>query len=195
MNRAALVLCCLLAGCAVAPPDNLSDSVWAARHAALANLNAWNLDGRIGVLTSTEGWHGSVFWKQRSAGYQIELVGPLGQGRTRIEGDAGGVRVWSASGETYAAADLDQLMERELGLPIPMTGLIYWVRGLPDPNLSGTVMSGDEQGRLRRLEQGGWVIEFTRYEPYLGHDLPTRIKATRGDLRVKLAIARWAPGT
>lgn len=195
MSRAALLLCWLLAGCAAAPSTPLSDGAWAARRAALEDLRSWSLDGRIGVLTPTEGWHGALLWQQRGETYRIELVGPLGQGRTRIEGDSGGVRVWTAEGETYAAADPDRLVTQVLGLPVPVAGLVYWVRGLPDPHLPGTVMSGDDQGRLARLEQGGWVIEFSRYESHLGRELPTRIKAVRDDLQVKLAIGRWATGS
>ncbi len=75
---------------------------------------------------------------------------------------------------------------------LPVNGLRYWVRGLPEPG-STPVLQTDASGRLTRLEQNGWIIEYPAYAPtsILNLDLPERIVARRPDLSVKLVIEQW----
>ena len=56
------------------------------------------------------------------------------------------------------------LLEQTLGLRLPVTGLRYWVRGLPAPGPTALLQT-DAAGRLTRLEQNGWVIEYPSYAP------------------------------
>jgi outer membrane biogenesis lipoprotein LolB len=50
---------------------------------------------------------------------------------------------------------------KRLGVRLPVNGLRYWVRGLPEPG--STPGQTDADGRLTRLEQNGWVIEYPAY--------------------------------
>jgi outer membrane lipoprotein LolB len=51
----------------------------------------------------------------------------------------------------------------------------------------------DGQLLPRQIEQGGWKIEYSRWQldPFSGLQMPSRIDAQRGKSRVKLAIDRW----
>lgn len=183
--------CMLLAACAPRPPvEPIARDPWLARQAVLTNLQEWAIAGRIGVTTEREGWHASLFWTQQGPNYRIDLIGPLGQGRIGIEGDASGVTVQTADGRVMSAEDPEILLEEAVGVRVPVTGLKYWVRGLPAP-VQYAGLTGDEQGRLTRLEQGGWVIDYTDYESVAGLDLPARLRARRGDLQVRLVIREW----
>lgn len=153
-------------------------------------MQDWSLTGRIGVTQAAEGWHGSVHWEQQGPYYAIDLIGPLGQGRTRIEGGGQGVVVRTADGQLLRAVDPQQLLEEAVGVRIPVEGLVYWVRGMPDPTRPSE-LTGDQQGRLIHLEQDGWMIDYSRYEPVAALELPTRIRARQGDLQVKLAVQDW----
>lgn len=186
-----LMSCILLAACAPrAPLGPIARDPWLARKAVLINLQEWAISGRMGVTTEHEGWHASLFWTQQGQNYQIDLIGPLGQGRIRIQGDASGVTVQTADGRVISAEDPERLLEETLGVRVPVTGLKYWVRGLPAA-VQYTELTGDEQGRLTHLEQGGWVIDYSDYEPVAELDLPTRIRARQGDLQVRLVIGQW----
>ena len=181
----------LLSACATAPPSQpLAESPWPARQAALSALQDWGLSGRIGVIKAAEGWHANLHWTQQGQRYAIELIGPLGQGRLRIEGDGQGVVAHTADGQTLRAPDPEALLEQAAGVRIPVGGLVYWIRGLPDPAL-GSEMVGDAAGRLTHLEQDGWAIDYTDYEAVAALDLPTGIRARQGEVQVKLAIREW----
>jgi outer membrane lipoprotein LolB len=61
---------------------------------------------------------------------------------------------------------------------------------VPDP-AQPSELAGDEQGRLTRLEQGGWVIDYPAYGQVAALELPTRIQAQRDQIKVKLVIEQW----
>ena len=183
----------LLVGCAVAPSMSPEAAkAWTARQAVLLNLTGWQAAGRIGVINGQEGWHAGFQWTQQDSGYRIDLIGPLGQGRVRVEGDAREVRIQTADGQTQIAPDPDALLEQAVGARLPVQGLRYWIRGLPEPGAAPT-FEIDAGGRLTRLEQNGWIIEYPAYgyAAPLRLELPERIIARRQDLSVKLVIEEW----
>jgi len=163
---------------------------WAARQELLGDLQRWDLSARISVVHGDEGWHGSVRWRQTPTGYSIDMVGPLGQGRIAIDGSRGRVELLTADGRQLTATDADALLAEATGLAVPISGLFYWIRGLPAPEIPGDLV-GDEQGRLTRLRQGGWSIDFARYTQIQNLQLPARITAQQDDLEVRLAINSW----
>lgn len=184
----------LLTGCAVSPmmsPE--ATKAWTTRQTVLQNLTQWNAVGRIGVINGADGWHAGFQWVQQDSGYRIDLIGPLGQGRVRVEGDEQAVRIQTADGQTQTAPNPDALLEQAVGARLPVNGLRYWIRGLPEPGATPTLQT-DADGRLIRLEQNGWIIEYPAYAyaAPLSLELPERIVARRQDLSVKLIIEDWS---
>ncbi len=191
--RGAAILSLLLCGCAALPtlsPE--AASAWTARQTALTQLTTWQADGRIGVVSGQDGWHANFQWAQQESAYRIDLIGPLGQGRVIVESGGQDVRIQTQDGQNWTAPDADDLLEQSLGVRLPVNGLRYWVRGLPEPG-STPILQTDASGRLTRLEQNGWVIEYPAYAPTsrINLDLPERIVARRPDLSVKLVIEQW----
>ena len=187
------VLIALLSGCAIPPATSPeAAAAWTARQNRLARISTWQADGRIGVVSGQDGWHANFQWAQQDSGYRIDLIGPLGQGRVIVESNGTEARVQTQDGQSWTAPDADALLEQSLGVRLPVNGLRYWARGLPEPGSTPTLQT-DAQGRLTRLEQNGWVIEYPAYAPtsILNLDLPERIVARRQDLSVKLIIEQW----
>lgn len=187
------VLIALLSGCAIPPATSPeAAAAWTARQNRLARISTWQADGRIGVVSGQDGWHANFQWAQQNSGYRIDLIGPLGQGRVVVESNGTEARIQTQDGQSWTAPDADALLEQSLGVRLPVNGLRYWARGLPEPGSTPTLQT-DAQGRLTRLEQNGWVIEYPAYAPtsMLNLDLPERIVARRQDLSVKLIIEQW----
>ncbi len=176
------------------PPTNISDTaiadLWTARRKALENLHHWQIKGRVGIIRGEEGWHADFRWQQHAPDYRIDVVGPLGQGRVLIKGSDQAIQVKTQDGRRWNAPDPDTALENGLGVRLPLSGLRYWVRGLPAP---GTVddQQMDAKGRLTVLEQKGWIIKYPAYVQTETVDLPARITAKRIGLSVKLAIEQW----
>lgn len=181
----------LLTGCATPPISSpAAQNAWAARQPLLAKLSHWRTVGRIGMVNEQDGWHANFQWDQQGPAYRIDLIGPLGQGRVVVQGDAEQVSIQTQDGQNWTASDADALLEQSLGVQLPVKGLRYWVRGLPEPG-AAPVIETDAEGRLTRLEQNGWIIDYPAYTPAGGIELPARMVARRSDLSVKLVIEQW----
>ena len=66
------------------------------------------------------------------------------------------------------------------------------MRGLrapaPQPK---AIIHRDEAGRLQRLEQSDWDIQYTRFEHIDGWNWPRRLNLATGELVVRLVIDEW----
>lgn len=188
---AACAVPALLWGCAglpLPPPDELEAAAPAAAHDAGI---AFRLAGRIGVLHDGKSFSGSLRWRHGAEEDEIFLLSPLGQGVARIVRNAHGVFLETAEGQTYRAGDVESLTEEVLGWRLPARGLQYWVAGRAAPDSPSSSETG-EDGRLRRLGQDGWRIDYLGYRPVQGVDLPARLEmAMDGRLEVRLVIDNW----
>ena len=83
-------------------------------------------------------------------------------------------------------------MESQLGWQLPVSNLLWWIRGLPAPD-SRSRVSLDGNGRLATLQQDDWHVEYLGYAEENGLTLPSRIKLEGRDLQITLVIKDWQP--
>ncbi len=152
-------------------------------------LNAWQLVGRLGVTTEREGWQATLDWRQTEDRYAIRIIGPFGQGTVELTGSGDFVVLRDSEGQSVVSDDPESLLFGQLGVKVPVEALRYWVLGLPAPGPGTPVL--DAYGRLARLAQGGWTIEFLDYAPEGQVELPGRIFVRNDAARVRLVISRW----
>ncbi len=201
-NLLLVVLAVLLTACAEIPlrpadTDANARQAWQIRQQALSSLQAWNLTGRIAIQAGQEGWHAALDWSQYGPQYDIKLSTPLGQEALHLQGDEDSVVMRTGDG-AQRAENAETLLYNRLGWRIPVNGLRFWVLGLPDPDAPAVSQQDSEldaQGRLIRLSQSGWEIDFRRYVSVDGIDLPNKIfltnRQTGANLEVRLVIQKW----
>jgi outer membrane lipoprotein LolB len=180
----------LLTACASRPPLMVTyPGQWPAHAQAALDWQDWELQGRVALRMDDEGWHGGLHWTQRADAYAIRISGPFGQGGVQLEGEAGRVRL--QQGERVSrAADAEALMRQELGWSLPLAGLDHWVRGVPrHPDQAR--LAFDAQGRLARIEEAGWVVDYQGYDEGTAPPLPTRISLEQAGLRLRLVVDQW----
>ncbi|MGD2113070.1 MAG: lipoprotein insertase outer membrane protein LolB, partial [Gammaproteobacteria bacterium] len=167
-----LVLALLLAGCAGRPVLD-TDRATPAAMPPVTEYPVWRLRGRTSLVRGEQGWHAGMHWSEADGHYRLNLSGPLGQGAVQIDGEADGIiRLQTADGVEYTAQDVDTLVEAVTGWRFPVSGIRYWVRGVPAP---GPFVRADRDasGRLEHLLQDGWDIRYSRYRTVAGRDWPT----------------------
>jgi len=178
----------LLAGCSTLPgPEFPGTDPSAARRAQVAD---WQLRGRVSLTQGEQGWHAGLDWENHPDGYRLQLAGPLGQGALQLTGNAAQVMLEDARGRHYSAADAESLLLQVTGWELPVSGLQDWVRGLPTQGTPASVTL-DEAGRIARLEQSGWIIDYQRFATVNGMQWPTRLRLVRADLALRLVIDQW----
>ncbi len=165
---------------------------WQAHKQRISSLDAWQINGKVGIRAPKDSGSGTLFWLQRQDYYDIRLSGPLGRGAARLTGRPGEILLEVANQGRYQAASPEQLLQDQLGLNLPVSHLLWWIRGLPSPD-SKSRLNLDGQSHLAQLSQAGWYVEYLSYAEQNGFWLPERIKLSGYDLQVTLVIKDWQP--
>lgn len=181
LQRAIACVALALAGCATGPIA--VDS--AASRAAIAPGPdvPFDLSGRVSAKRGNEGISAGYRWQHDPPRDEVLFTTPLGAAAARLEGDAAGARLEFADGNVRGATDIEALAEQALGAPLPLRGLVWWIRAKPRPG-SAFHQESDEAGRLGVLHQDGWQIVFA----YADAGSPRRLVLTREDVEVRLSI-------
>ena len=189
-----IVLAVLVSGCAVAPPVSTERMHWAERQQAIGAMEAWSLTGRVAVKLNGDGWNAHLRWQQSGESYRIRVFDPFGRTLALIEGDANRAVLRTAEGDMREATDPETLMDEQFGWHLPLTGMRYWLRGIPAAASVPEFLRLDAQGRPELLQQAGWSITYADFACAHPFALPTRIGMTHQYISVRLAVADWVRG-
>ena len=165
---------------------------WQAHKQQISSLDAWQINGKVGIRAPKDSGSATLFWLQRQDNYDIRLSGPLGRGAARLTGRPGNVTLEVANQGRYEASSPEELLGEQLGWSLPVSHLVWWVRGLPAPGSKSRVALNADS-RLGQLEQDGWKIEYLSYVEQNGFWLPERVKLHGTDLDVTLVVKDWQP--
>ncbi|QEY58213.1 outer membrane lipoprotein LolB [Pseudomonas sp. C27(2019)] len=195
LNLVTLSVLLTLTGCShFSSKEQLSGSgqasSWQAHKQQITPLDAWQINGKLGIRSEQESGSAILFWLQRQDYFDIRLSGPLGQGSTRLTGRQGAVSLEIANRGTFKATTAEALMQQQLGWSLPVENLLWWVRGLPAPRSKSQAQLNNDSV-LTTLKQDQWLIEYLSYRNENGVQLPERIKLTGAGLNITLVIKQW----
>jgi outer membrane lipoprotein LolB len=132
-----------------------------------------------------------VYWQQGADDYQMRFNAPLGQGALLLKGNYHQVTLRTADNKVFQADNPDTLLTQVLKLELPVTGLHYWIRGLPAPISTPKRLNLNENGYLHSLYQDGWQIEYLSYFNESDPHLPKQIYLENHQFQVKMVISQW----
>lgn len=195
--RLSLGALCLaaLAGCATPgsttsqQSTERSDGQWQEQLDEVKGFTSWNLIGKVGLRTPQDSTSANLDWRQTPWQYRLLVTGPIGAGRSTLEGRDGRVSLTNSEGR-FEADSPEELMEQQLGWSLPVSNLTDWVRGLPaegQPHES----TEDSLGFPDTLSQDGWEIDYRSWHNVDGVWLPSRLVMTYDDLRATLVVNQW----
>lgn len=205
-RRACLLIAAILtlAGCATHPivepgPAASGPEVQAARvarEAALAAQRDWGLDGRVAVSSDGQGGSARIEWRQQGSRFDVTVSAPITRQSWRLSGEPGHARIDGLAGGPREGVSAQDLLMQATGWTIPVDSLVFWLRGRAAPGGGGESVF-DRDGRLTRLQQSGWTIDYewpAATQPASAQPiLPVRIDARRATARVRLAVDHWLP--
>ncbi|HEX5635503.1 MAG TPA: lipoprotein insertase outer membrane protein LolB [Gammaproteobacteria bacterium] len=179
-----------------APPDARQ---WQQHQQNMVSISHWQLLGKLAMHNGHDGGQVDVFWQQQDEqNYEIKLVAPFGAGTTVVTAVPGQVMLATSRGENITADNIEQLLAQIPDWTFPVTGLRFWVLGIPSPQSTPGYMRWHEQGGLAVMEQDGWRIELENYAPSGNYYLPRKIfmrrvekKNSQDDVELKLVIRQW----
>lgn len=185
----------IITGCAttpsVAPLTAELQQKFADHERGLASLSLWSFTGRIAVQAGNDGWSGTIHWAQHDQNYVIEIRGPVGAGTVRLNRSGQGSVLRLSDEQSFTGRDARALLVEHFGWDIPVDALQLWIIGRPDPALDKQ-FELDGTGRLLRLRQSGWDVEYKRYARTGNFDLPEKIFARNERAQLRLFVDEWS---
>jgi outer membrane lipoprotein LolB len=159
------VLALMVAGCTINPPLPTRPSTDA--------IAAFTFSGRIAVRQGETRHYAKLDWRHDSAGDEILLTTPLGQGVAEITRDASGAHLMLADQRRFFAPDWSELSAEVFGFRLPLRASARWLLG-------------------EVADTEGWRISVVERESAAPDALPTVIELERDDIAVRLKIDEWS---
>ncbi len=194
LGGATMVLnaCSAFSPTALQTPSPHIAQLWQEQQQFVHEHPQWTLQARITAHSEDDGWNGKLYWRQQRDGYQLRLTAPFGQGGLQLDGGLRHVVMRTSDGRSFEAPDAEALLSQHMGWELPLDNLRYWVRGVPAPGDDAPQLSLDDSGRISRLSQGDWQIDYPAYRKVKGKKLlPRKVFLENDDFSVRLVIDRW----
>jgi len=180
----ALFTVLFMAGCVTTEPASKNPIIDLYKH------DNWQAKGKLALRIDDKSQSANFSWKQNKFDFVIHLYGPLGQGSAYITKIGTRYTLKSKNG-TLEAESAEALMLKANGWSIPVSNLIFWLRGLPSAKTPIQATSFYPSGVLETLKQDDWNMQYTSYQEAQGFSLPRKMKASRDNLKITLVIKSW----
>ncbi len=152
-----------------------------------ADYQNWQLQGRISMSNTEESWQARIIWKQSKDNFNINLMAAMIGSQMQLQGNLSSIKVTTHDNKVYYHSQPEEFLATSFGLNLPITGLQYWVLGLPDASTDYDKQL-NAQARLARLSQYGWEIDYSDYDQNL---LPEKLTLVKADWKIRLVIDQW----
>jgi outer membrane lipoprotein LolB len=136
--------------------------------------------------------YGNFDLQQQGESATLQLLNPLGQTLARVVASPSGATLELPDRPTQTAPDVQGLMQRTLGFPLPIDGLRYWLKPAISPDSPARTQIDPATGRMTQIEQDGWTIDYVAYVDDARTALIKRVNLSCDDpaLDVKLVLDR-----
>ncbi|WP_319781914.1 lipoprotein insertase outer membrane protein LolB [Oceanisphaera sp. IT1-181] len=176
-----------LSGCAYKAEQAPAGS-WQAQQNTLSQLQNWQLSAKLGIITPDERGSLSLFWRQNSNDYRMNLTNVVGKRVFDLSRSGQKVQLIDSKGELHQASNARDLVLELTGWDLPVEQLSYWIKGLPGV---GDKVTYDAQQRPETISAHGWQLQYLGYTQIDGLWLPSRLNLTHNDTQLRLAISQW----
>ena len=147
-------------------------------------LKKWTFDGRISLSDGKESWSASIVWAHTEGKDEIRLSGPLGQGAAVITLTDKLVTVNRGDEKPKQSTQVEEFIQKQLGVFVPVRALRFWVLGLINP-ASPYSEKGDG------FRQSNWDVHYLQMQNVGTEWLPRKIGVEQGESKLKLIIDQW----
>jgi outer membrane lipoprotein LolB len=191
-----LFFVCLLSGCfqnfqKTLPTAPEQPSItWEERKASLEKINHWDLRGKAGFQSPETSGSAAFQWHLQQDQYQFSAFSPLGSETFNLTGNNHHAVLKTAEGKRYEGNNSEELLNHVFGFSFPLSSLVYWIRGLPDPRFPNDIQF-DTSHRITTLAQAKWQIHFMSYTKIGAVDLPSLIKISSPSYKTSVVIYDW----
>jgi len=177
------VLMYFLAGCSLIPERPI-EGYQLAKMQHLPVLNHWYFEGRLALVNDKDSISPSINWRHQSEQDEIQLAGPLAQGKLIITVTDDLVIVDDGEKIKEFKGSIENFLIAQLGVETPVNSLKFWVLGIGDPALE---LVEQAEG----FDQNGWRVRYREMQRVNSMLLPKKIHIEKDKTKIKLIVDQW----
>lgn len=184
MMRQIAILCLLLLSACSMVPEKPVEEYQLGQMQHLQHKKQWAFEGRLALVDEKDSVSVSIAWQHDEARDDIELVGPLAQGRVKISVTAGRVEVDDGETRNVYYGESERVVAEQLGVDMPVNALKFWVLGVNAPEQTFVEQPGG-------FYQDGWLVRYREMQKVGEWLLPKKMTAEKDKARIKLIVDQW----
>lgn len=189
-----VVTICFLSACVTInqtiPVEDIDQS-WLNRTDYLYENPHWVAKMSLLGVTDEQKFKTKVIWQQKGESYQIKLQDFIGRTVAIIDGSEETVVVKTSKGQRYQGDDAEALIQELFGMHIPVTGLRYWLQGVPQPRSKLDELKLSEEGLAETMQQHGWQMSYPYYVANDPFKMPSQVLLAIDNLSLTVKISQW----
>ena len=150
----------------------------------------WEVSGRLALSDGERGGQMAFAWRAEGDQHEVQLRTVATGKRWRLLFNESGALLEGSDIGLLRGPDPDILVAEVVGWPIPVSHLVYWLRGLEGP--SGELIRFAADGTVAEVVAAQWTLEYQRFsQPQRGPLMPTRIQASSPPHQVRAVMRDW----
>lgn len=169
--------------CSTVPQQPVQEYLLAGKQ-HLQQQQSWRFEGRLAMVDERDSISASISWRHRPEIDEIELSGPLAQGRLQVVVTADSVVIDNGEGRQVYSGRAEEVMAEQLGVDMPVDALRYWVLGVNQPEQEYVELTGG-------FSQNGWSVLFREMQRVDAEWLPKKVTAEKNKTKIKLIVDQW----
>ena len=181
----------VLPACVTVAPVIDADRVWKARSEFLYQQHFWTAHLALIGVNHQQKFKTRAVWEQKGDRYTIKLRDFIGRTIAVIEGSPEGVQAKTSKGQHYQGDSAEQLIKQLFDLHIPVSGMRYWLLGVPKPNIQVGQLSLNEEGLVEEMQQQGWAMSYPYYLHNDPFKMPSQILLGYEDIDLTVKVSQW----
>ena len=184
-----LCLALTLSACAVREPR--PEGAWLDERTAWFELYPnWEVSGRLALSDGERGGQMAFDWRAEGEQHEVRLRTVASGKRWRLMFNDNGAVLEGSDIGLLRGPDPDILVAEVVGWPIPVSQLVYWLRGLEGPTGERMLFAAD--GTMAEIHAPPWILEYQRFShPPQGPLMPSRIQASSPPHQVRAVLRDW----
>jgi len=184
-----LLLGLVLSACAVREPR--PEGAWLAeRDAWFQEHQDWQVSGRLALSDGQRGGQLAFEWRAEGDQHEVMLRTVASGKRWRLQFNDAWAELEGSDIGLLRGPDPDALVAEAVGWPIPVSQLVYWLRGLNGGSAERVRFAAD--GTIMSIDASPWLLEYQRFaQPPRGPLMPVRIDASSPPHQVRAVMRDW----
>lgn len=188
----------LINGCTTQPlqePDIETSQTIEQRNKQLAQINDWQLSGKIAFIQEKKRESASIHWQHRLSinSQKLDLNSYLGINVLHLE-SRNNIHTIEVDGESYQSENLDQLITSLTGFTLPTQALSHWLKGVAFNKDDKIVYHANSQLPLQLTSQykgSHWQVNYDNYQQVNGQQLARNFTIKQNGLLIKISVKKW----